>query len=59
MNYTTQNRIKTNVLNYGVTLLKLFTGNNIRIKNKEIILPEDKIMSEDFSIFLGKGLTRN
>ena len=59
MNYTTQNRIKTNVLNYGVTLLKLFTGNNIRIKNKEIILPEDKIMSEDFSIFLGKCLTRN
>ena len=59
MKYNTQNKIKTNVLNYGVTLLKLFSGNNLQIKNKEIILPEDKIISEDFSVFLGKCLTRN
>ena len=59
MNYITQNRIKTNVLNYGVTILKLFSGNNLQIKNKEIIIPEDKIMSDDFSCFLGKCLTRN
>jgi len=59
MNCINQNRIKTNVLTYGVTLLKLFSGNNLQIKGKEIILPENKIMSEDFNDFLSKCLTRN
>ena len=59
MNAINQNRIKTNVLNYGVTILKLFSGNNLQIKGKEIILPENKIMSEDFSDFLSKCLARN
>lgn len=59
MNCINQNIIKTNVLTYGVTLLKLFSGNNLQIKGKEIILPENKIMSEDFNDFLSKCLTRN
>ena len=54
-----QNKIKTNVMNYGITLLKLFSGNNLNYKGKEIILPENKIMSEDFNTFMSKCLTRN
>ena len=53
------NKIKTNVMNYGVTLLKIFSGNNLQIQGKEIILPENKIMSEDFNMFLSKCLARN
>ena len=59
MNCFNQNRIKINVLTYGVTLLKLFAGNNLQIKGKEIVLPENKIMSEDFSDYMSKCLARN
>ena len=59
INIINQNRIKTNVMNYGITLLKLFSGNKLELKGKEIILPEDKIMSEDFSNFMSKCLARN
>ena len=59
INIMNQNRIKTNVMNYGITLLKLFSGNKLELKGKEIVLPEDKIMSEDFSNFMSKCLSRN
>ena len=53
------NRIKTNVMNYGITLLKLYCGNNYEINNKEIILPKNKILSNDFNNFISKCLYRN
>jgi hypothetical protein len=59
MKMINQNLIKTNVMNYGITLLKLFSGNNLNYKGKEIILPENKIMSEDFNNFMSKCLARN
>ena len=51
--------IKTNVMNYGITLLKLFSRNNLNYKGKEIILPKNKIMSEDFNNFMSECLARN
>ena len=53
--------LKTNVMNYGVTLLKCFYGNNFKLKliNNEIILPENKNMSDKFKIFLSKCLKQN
>ena len=59
MNYVNLNKIKTNVMNYGITLLKIFSENKINIKGKEIILDENIILSEDFRNFLTKCLTRN
>jgi len=46
--------LKTNVMNYGITLLKCFYGNNFKIKisDNEIILPENSDMSDDFKKFL-------
>ena len=53
--------IKTNVMNYGITLLKCFYGNNFELKiiNDEIILPDDKTISDDFKKFLSKCLKKN
>ena len=59
MNNNIQTKIKTNVMNYGITLLKMFSGNNVTFKGKEIVLPEDKILSDEFQIFLAKCLIRN
>ena len=59
MNCINQNVTKINVLTYGVTLLKLFAGENLQLKGKEIILPENKIMSDEFSEFMSKCLARN
>ena len=53
------NKIKTNVMNYGITLLNMFTGNKISMKGKEILLPENITLSNDFKIFISKCLTRN
>ena len=53
------NKIKTNIMNYGITLLKMYAGNSISMKGKEIVLSEDISLSDDFKIFLGKCLTRN
>ena len=53
------NKIKTNVMNYGITLLKLFCGNNFSIKDKEIVLPQNKILSNEFNTFISKCLYRN
>ena len=55
--------IKTNVMNYGITLLKCFYGKNfeIKIKDEEIVLPDDpnKIFSKEFKSFLSKCLKKN
>ena len=59
MNNYNKNRIKTNVMNYGNVLLKLFCGNNYSIKDKEIVLPQNKIMSDKFIDFISKCLYRN
>ena len=54
-----KNRIKTNVMNYGITLLKLLCGNNFAIKDKEIVLPQNKILSDEFNTFISKCLYKN
>ena len=59
INIYNKNRIKTNVMNYGNVLLKLFCGDNYSIKDKEIVLPPNKILSEKFNNFLSKCLYRN
>ena len=48
-------------MNFGITLLKCFYGNNFKIKisDNEIILPENSDMSDDFKIFLSKCLKKN
>ena len=53
--------IKTNIMNYGITLLKCFYGNNLKlnIDGNEIILPENKNMSNDMKKFLAKCLMKN
>ena len=55
----TKNRIKTNVMNYGIVLLKLYCGDNLSIKDKEVILPQKKILSNIFNSFISKCLYRN
>ena len=59
VNNFNKNRIKTNVMNYGIVLLKLFCGNTLKIKGKEIILPQNKILSDTFNGFISKCLRRN
>ena len=59
VNNFNKNRIKTNVMNYGIVLLKLFCGNTLEIKGKEIILPQNKILSDTFNGFISKCLRRN
>ena len=59
VNNFSKNRIKTNVMNYGIVLLKLFCGNTLEIKGKEIILPQNKILSDTFNGFISKCLRRN
>ena len=59
MNYISKNKIKTNIMNYGITLIKIFSKNNISMKGKEIVLSKDKVLSEDFRVFMSKCLTRN
>ena len=53
--------LKTNVMNYGITLLKCFYGNNFKIKisGDEIILPECDNMSDDCKKFLSKCRKKN
>ena len=52
---------KTNVMNYGITLLKCFYGNDLKIKidNISFDLPEKKKLSSKFCKFLSKCLYRN
>ena len=51
------NSIKTNVMNYGVTLLLLICKNEFKYKDKEITLPNN--VSEKCKSFLTKCLYRN
>ena len=53
--------IKTNIMNYGITLLKCFYGNELKlnIEGNEIILPENKTMSDNMKKFLAKCLKKN
>ena len=53
------NKIKTNVMNYGITLLKMLVGQDFTIKGKEIVLPEDIMISESLMDFMTKCLKRN
>ena len=55
------NSIKTNVMNYGITLLKCFFGLELKIKieNNNIVLPDDKNMSKNFIAFVSKCLKKN
>ena len=55
------NPTKTNVMNYGITLLKCFFGNNLKINidNISFNLPKNKTMSREFCDFLSKCLYRN
>ena len=57
----TINPTKTNVMNYGITLLKCFFGNNLKIKIDNITfdLPKNKIMSNTFCNFLSQCLYRD
>ena len=52
---------KTNVMNYGMTLLKCFYGNNLKIKidNISFDLPKNKSMSKTFSDFVSECVYRN
>jgi len=52
---------KTNVMNYGITLLKCFYGNDLKIKidNISFDLPEKKKLSNKFCKFLSKCLYRD
>ena len=51
--------IKTNIMNYGITLLKLYCGNNLTIKGKELILSPNIILSNVFNNFISKCIYRN
>ena len=53
--------IKTNIMNYGITILKCFYGNklNLDIEGNEITLPSKKILSNNLKKFLSKCLKKN
>ena len=53
--------VKTNIMNYGITLLKCFYGNNLKlnIEKNEIILPCNKNISNCFKKFMEKCLKTN
>ena len=53
--------IKTNIMNYGITLLKIFYGNNMKlsIEGDDIILPSNKTLSNNIKKFLSKCLKKN
>ena len=57
----TANPTKTNVMNYGMTLLKCFYGNDLKIKidNISFDLPKNKSMSKNFSNFVSQCVYRN
>ena len=53
--------IKSNILNYGITLFKLYYKDevNIEINDKAINIPSSKPMSRDFISFISKCIYRN
>ena len=52
---------KTNVMNYGITLLKCFYGNKLKIQidKNSFDLPKKKSISKEFSNFLSQCLYRD
>ena len=52
---------KSNILNYGITLFKMYykDQNDINIKDKTIIIPSTKPMSKEFMSFISKCIYRN
>ena len=54
-------QIKTNIMNYGIILLKIFYGKNLKldIEGNEMILPSNKTLSNNFKKFLSKCLKKN
>ena len=52
---------KSNILNYGITLFKMYfkEQNDINIKDKIIIIPSTKPMSKEFMSFISKCIYRN
>ena len=46
-------------MNYGITLLKLYCGNNLTIKGKELILSPNIILSNVFNNFISKSIYKN
>ena len=52
---------KTNIMNYGITLIKCLYGNDFKIiiDNKSLYLPQDKNISKEFSDFLSQSLCKN
>ena len=57
--YTSEFPIKTNVMNFGMTILKTLYNNNFKIEDKAIILPQNKIISPEFKEFISKSIFRN
>ena len=55
------NPVKTNVMNYGITLLKLFYKKDYKLEiiNNQIILPSNKIIDDDFKSFMSKCLKKD
>ena len=51
--------VKRNVMNYGILLLKLLFGNGTYIKDKELFLPDGKIISPQLNKFISKCIKRN
>ena len=52
---------KSNILNYGITLFKMYfkEQNDINIKDKIIIIPSTKPMSKEFMSFISQCIYRN
>ena len=52
---------KSNILNYGITLFKIYykDENDINVKDKIIIIPSSKPMSKEFMSFISKCIYRN
>jgi len=53
--------LKTNVMNYGITLLKCYFGDNVKLKitENELELPDVKNMSNSFKMFISKCLKKD
>ena len=53
--------LKTNVMNYGITLLKIYFGNNLKLNltDNELFLPDSKNMSDSFKMFISKCLKKD
>ena len=48
-------------MNYGITLLKIYFGNNLKLNltDNELFLPDSKNMSDSFKMFISKCLKKD